>query len=120
MYVKNTKNKIITNPVIIPPLENVTKPRYVMFKTRIKFIKNNSLLLEAKISLEKNINIPKPNAVATWLGPKPPEVSALEPVLTTISRRSGVYKIKYIVQETMGNPISNSKLFISSNVIFLL
>jgi hypothetical protein len=35
--------------------------------------------------------------VATWLGPKPPDVAKLDPVPVTTSRTLGVYKIRYIV-----------------------
>jgi hypothetical protein len=44
--------------------------------------------------------------VATWLGPKPPDVAKLDPVTTT-SRTLGVYKIRYIVVLTIGKPIAS-------------
>ena len=41
-------------------------------------------------NLETKINIPNPKMVATWLGPKPPVNSLLEPVVNVMSLKLGV------------------------------
>jgi hypothetical protein len=44
--------------------------------------------------------------VATWLGPKPPDVAKLDPVPVTTSRTLGCI-IQYIVVLTIGKPIAS-------------
>ena len=84
-YKKTINNTIIIIPVIIPPRENVITPLYAIVIAIIILKNKLSFVFDSKIILEKKINIPSPKTVATWLGPKPPDVSKLDCVLVTTS-----------------------------------
>ena len=96
--------------VMTPPLLNVTKALKLKIDNKAK---SNNLLKIISFDIKNltaNTNIPIPNTVATWLGPKPPDVSKLDPVPVITSCKLGVYKTKYTVLLTMGNK-KNNKIF---------
>ena len=53
------------------------------------------------------------------MGPKPPEVSAVDCVLVIISLTFGVYNVRYTIIVIIGNPMLSSIEFISFNGILL-
>jgi len=86
------KITIIIKPVIMPPLEKVISPLKVICKVINKLMTNKYFEFDNSNNRETKINIPNPNMVDTWLGPKPPDANPFESVPVKISRRFGVYK----------------------------
>ena len=114
-----TKIKNAKIAVIIPPLEKVSKPLYVKYNKKIiskNMDKDNWTLVN--INTDK-IKTPKPIMVATWLGPKLPEVEKFEDPWKTNSSRSGVLKYTKLIIENTGNKQTKSNSF-NCNIVMVL